>query len=122
MRRGGKTVAISTEHVVELARTLRSELAGRSLTPAIARLYSQHTRLQARQASLSSWRREEATARLYDAERLVQSALVERDAGNRAWTTSMLRAAEILEWLSTPTIGVDFAPLPLLSAAAYQIA
>src|SRR5271167_1289778 len=110
------------DEVLKLARAVSEGLAGGFLTPACAKLYSQHTRLDAGQPGLTQWRLTEAASRLDDAVRLVDAALFERDAGDANWTEAMLRAAEILEWLSHPTLNPDNLPMRLLAAAAYQLA
>ncbi len=110
------------DEVLKLARSVSEGLAGGFLTPACAKLYSQHTRLDAGRPGLTQWRLTEAASRLDDAVRLVDAALFERDAGDANWIEAMLRAAEILEWLSHPTLNPDNLPMRLLAAAAYQLA
>jgi hypothetical protein len=111
----------STE-LIELARSLSERLAGGGLTPACAKLYSQHTRLEAGQPGLDKWGPGEAGVRLEEAFRLVEAGLVQRAAGDPSWSDPILRAAEILEWLSHPNLNPEKLPLHLLSAAAYQLA
>lgn len=110
------------DRVHELASALSAELAGASLTPSLARLYSQHTRLRARRDGLPSWRGDEAHQHLTDAERLLGAGLILRDANDDQWRQPIVRAAEILEWLSHPQIETDRVLLPFLAAASYQVA
>jgi DEAD/DEAH box helicase len=107
--------------VLDLARSVSQRLAGGALTPASAKLYSQHTRLDAGQPGLR-WRSNETASRLEDAVRLVDAAFVRRRAGDAQWSDAMLRAAELLEWLSHPLLNAEDLPLGLLAASAYQLA
>jgi hypothetical protein len=107
---------------LELAAELQRELAGSSLVPAHAKLYSQHTRLRARRPGLSGWGRGEALARLEDACRLLEAGLVQRAAGDEGYRSGLRRAGELLEWLSHPLLNPERLPLRLLSAATYQLA
>ena len=91
------------------------------MPPAFAKLYSQHTRLDAGQPGLR-WRPDESESRIEDAIRLVDAAFVQRSADDPSWFEPMLRAAELLEWLSHPTLNPDAIPIHLLAAAAYQLA
>ena len=115
-------MARPNEEVLKLARSTSERLAGGALTPTFAKLYSQHTRLGAGQPGLRMWRSTEAEDRLEDAVRLVEVALVQRTADEANWSEAMLRAAEILEWLSHPTLNPEGLPMRLLAAAAYQLA
>jgi hypothetical protein len=108
--------------VLGIARALSERMAGAALTPAFAKLYSQHTRLDAGQPGLRQWRTSEAASRLEDAVRLVDAALYQRGAGEEKWFEAMLRAAEVMEWLSHPPLNPDRLPMRLLAAAAYQLA
>lgn len=110
------------DDILDLARATGRRLAGGTLTPACAKLYSQHTRLEAGQPGLSKWRKTEAESRLEEAVRLIDAGLLQREAGDDNWSDAVLRAAELLEWLSHPDLNVDGLPLDLLSAAAYQLA
>jgi hypothetical protein len=107
---------------VELAKKLREKLAGGSLPPSFAKLYSHHTRLRAGQPSLAGWRTEEAPSRLRDAIELLKAAFIERDAGSESWRVGLRRAAELLEWLSHRELNLEGLPIRLLAAAAYQLA
>jgi hypothetical protein len=109
------------DELLNLARSVSQDLA-ETLSPAAAKLYSHYTRLGAGQPGLTNWHSAEAANRLDDAVRLVDAALFERDAGYARWTESMLRAAELLEWLSHPALNPDDLPVRLLAAAAYQLA
>jgi hypothetical protein len=107
---------------IAVARDIHLQLAGTALTPAMAKLYSQYTRYTTNQPSLAHWRSDEAEDRLDDAVRLIDSALLKRDAGDQDWYHGMRRAAELLEWLSHPRFNLKGTPTHLLAAAAYQIA
>lgn len=109
-------------NTVELARKLREKLAGGSLPPSFAKLYSQHTRLRAGQPGLARWRTEEALSRLNDAIELLEAAFIEREAGSESWRIGLRRAAELLEWLSHRELNPEGLPIRLLAAAAYQLA
>src|SRR6266849_6507524 len=107
---------------IELARTLREELAGANLPRPFAKLYSLYTRLRAGQAGLSSWHAKESVDRLQDAIRLLDGAFIERDAEISSWSDSARRAGAVLEWLDHPQLNPEGLPLRLLGAAAYQLA
>lgn len=111
-----------TRHSAVLARQIQRKLAGRGLTPAIAKLYGQHTHVAAGQRGLSSWSPAEANDRLDDAVRLIEAALLNRDAGDKDWDSGMRRAGEILEWLVHPEFNLGNVPVSMLGAVAYQIA
>ncbi len=115
-------MAENVDDILELARATSRRLASGALTPACAKLYSQHTRLDAGQPGLSRWRKDEAETRLEEAVRLIDAGLLQRDAGDDDWSDAVLRAAELLEWLSHPDLNEDALPLDLMSAAAYQLA
>ena len=106
---------------VLVARAFGQRLAGESLLPEIAKLYSQHTRLRSGQPGLRSWRPREATRLLDDAVRLVDAAFIKKAAEDATWTREALRAAELLEWLSHPSLAPARVPVELLAAAAYQL-
>lgn len=110
------------DDTLDLARSVSKRFAGGSLTPACAKLYSQHTRLDAGQPGLRLWRKNEAEARLDEAVRLIDAGLLQREAGDTNWADAVLRAAELLEWLSHPSLNPDSLPIHLMSAAAYQLA
>lgn len=110
------------DRTIQLARETREILAKPSLIPAVAKLYSQHTRLISGRPGLHSWGESEAVLRLDDANRLIQCAYIEREAGESHWSESMRRAGELLEWLSHPEFELERIPILLLSAAAYQLA
>jgi len=112
----------SSSTSLAVARDIHLQLAGTALTPAIAKLYSQYTRYTNDQPSLAHWRLGEAEDRLDDAVRLIDAALLKRDAGDQDWYHGMRRAAELLEWLSHPSFNLQAIPTHLLAAAAYQIA
>lgn len=111
-----------SEEVIAVAAELQNSLAGRKLTPAIAKLYSQHTRLRAGQEGLIGWREDEAGERLNDAVRLIEAAFIQREVGDDNWRNGMLRAGELLEWLSHPQLNPDLLPIRLLAAAVYELA
>lgn len=111
-----------TTETLALAAKLRQDLVGRGLTPNLAKLYSQHTRLLASQPGLGGWRSEEASARLQDAVLLLEAGFAERDGHQERWIESLRRVGEILEWLAHPELNPDRLPLRLLAASAYQLA
>ncbi|MEH2278136.1 MAG: DEAD/DEAH box helicase [Nostoc sp.] len=112
----------SSNEVIALATELQNSLAGSRLTPAIAKLYSQHTRLRAGEDGLTGWRQDEAGERLNDAMRLIEAAFIQREAGDTNWRNGMLRAGELFEWLSHPQLNPDILPIRLLAAAVYELA
>ena len=61
-----------------LARDIQLQLGGRALTPAVAKLYSQHTRLTAGRTGVNFWRQGEASERLADAALLIDASLEKR--------------------------------------------
>src|SRR5215217_110730 len=93
-----------TTETLALAAKLRQDLVGRGLTPNLAKLYSQHTRLLASQPGLGGWRSEEASARLQDAVLLLEAGFAERDGHQERWIESLRRVGEILEWLAHPEL------------------
>lgn len=107
---------------LNLVKQLREELTSNNLPPKLAKLYSQHSRLQRGQPGLTGWREEEATVCLKDAMRLFEVAFIEQEANSENWQAEMRRAAEILEWLSHPQLNPHQLPLRLLAAAAYHLA
>jgi hypothetical protein len=114
-------MAQPSKEVIALATELQNSLAGSRLTPAIAKLYSQHTRLRAGTEGLKGWREDEAGERLNDAIRLIEAAFIKREAGETDWRNGMLRAGEILEWLSHPQLNPNNLPIRLLAAAIYEL-
>jgi DEAD/DEAH box helicase len=115
-------MAQPSNEVIALATEVQNGLAGSTLTPAIAKLYSQHTRLRAGTEGLKGWRDSEADDRLNDAIRLIEAAFIKREAGETDWGNGMLRAGEILEWLSHPQLNPNNLPIRLLAAAIYELA
>ncbi|MBG1242038.1 DEAD/DEAH box helicase [Nostoc sp. NZL] len=111
-----------SNEVIALAKELQNSLAGSRLTPAIAKLYSQHTRLRAGGKGLTGWRENEAGEQLNDAMRLIEAAFIQREVGDTNWRNGMLRAGELFEWLSHPQLNPDFLPIRLLAAAVYELA
>ncbi|MFN6487181.1 MULTISPECIES: DEAD/DEAH box helicase [unclassified Nostoc] len=111
-----------SNEVIALATELQNSLAGSKLTPAIAKLYSQHTRLRAGGKGLTGWREDEAGERLNDAMRLIEAAFIQRETGDTNWRNRMLRAGELFEWLSHPQLNPDILPIRLLAAAVYELA
>ncbi len=107
---------------VAWARDVHLQLSGGSLTPAVAKLYSQHTRISAGRPGLNFWRLNEPQERLADAAQLIDAALLKKEAGDSDWDLGMRRAGEILEWLTHPQFELSGAPTRLLAAAAYQLA
>lgn len=107
---------------VDLARDVHMQLSGGALTPAIAKLYSHYTRISSGRPGLTYWRPDEAEERLADAARLIDAALLKREATDDDWHLGMRRAGEILEWLTHPQFKIGGAPIRLLASAAYQLA
>lgn len=107
---------------LNLAKKLREGMAESGLPRLFAKLYSQHSRLQAGMPGLAGWGQGEAEQRLTDAARLIQAALIEKEHAVPEWNHSMRRAAEILEWLSHASLNPEHLPVHFLSAAAYQLA
>lgn len=114
------------EDLLKLLSALSGKLAGRALPASIAKLYSQFTRLNANQPSLKAWRPDEAHERLHEAVLLVDAGLLKRQATlpepGKDHRPDLLRAAEILEWLSHRDIRPSGVPVALLAGAAYQLA
>ena len=115
-------MAESNSLPLNAARGFLLQNGGRALTPAVAKLYSQHTRLTADRPGVNFWRVGEASDRLADAAHLIDASLVMKGADDRDWRLGMRRAGEILEWLSHPQFELHYVPTRLLSAAAYQLA
>lgn len=115
-------MASPTEEVAELAAVIRETQAGANLPPAVAKLYSQHTRVREQQQGLTSWSEGEADERFKDAVRLLEVASIERESDSNHWRDPVRRAGELLEWLSHPGISSREVPTRLLAAAAYQLA
>ena len=107
---------------IDMARDAHLQFAGGALTPAIAKLYSQHTRISAGRPGLNFWRHDEAGERFADAAQLIDAALLKKEAGDDDWHLGMRRAGEILEWLTHPQFELHGASTRLLAAAAYQLA
>lgn len=109
------------EETVALASQLAESLAG-GLPPALARLYSHHTRLRENQPGLRTWSQAEANSRLEDVMRLLEAASIQRQVEDHQWQKTVLRAGEILEWLPVSDIDGNEISTRLLSAACYQLA
>lgn len=107
---------------VALARDVHLQFSGGALTPAVAKLYSQHTRISSGRPGLNFWRQDEAGERFADAAQLIDAALMKKEAGDDDWHLGMRRAGEILEWLTHPQFAPRGAPTRLLASAAYQLA
>src|SRR4051794_40757947 len=82
------------------AEDLQSALAGSTLSAAMAKLYSQHTRIRAGREGLRSWTSEEAKARLDDAIVLIDAGLLLRGEKRDGYRACLRRAGEVLEWLT----------------------
>lgn len=113
---------MSSPRAHELAKAAADRLATDQMSPQVARLYSQHTKLRNRQVGLSSWSDDEANRRLQDAVELVTISDVLRENGDPRWRLCLIRCGELLEWLSHSAIGLDNVPTELLSAACYDLA
>lgn len=113
---------IPSEVIADAERT-QSRLAGDTLTPDIAKLYSQYTRLRFLRPGLSNWSTADHHSRLTDAVSLVDAGLILREAKNPDRSRACLRrAGELLEWLAPPVAPDMETPYRLLSAASYQLA
>ena len=112
----------NSTRAVAMARDTHLQFAGGALTPAVAKLYSQHTRISAGRPGLNLWRHDEAGERFADAAQLIDAALLKKEAGDDDWHLGMRRAGEILEWLTHPQFELHGASTRLLAAAAYQLA
>lgn len=108
---------------IEIARSVRHNLAGRALTERQAKLYSQRLRRDMGREGLASFAPGDVDGYLDEAMLLLQCGLLERRADpTSGWRNGLKRAAEILEWLSQSSLRPAGAPLHLLAAAAYQLA
>ncbi len=108
---------------IDIVREVRHRLAGSALTARQAKLYSQRLRLDMGQEGLESFAPGDASSYVDEALLLLQCGLLERDVDPTSrWRDSVKRAAELLEWLSQPTLKPADTPLHLLAAAAYQLA
>jgi hypothetical protein len=107
---------------LNLASELRRRMAGNELPPAFAKLYSQYTRLTAKQPGLSRWQETEAISRFNDAMKILEAATIEKESGIENWSDGFRRTAELFEWLSAPELRPEQLPIHLFSAALYQIA
>lgn len=111
------------EAVLTIAASIRATLAGSALSPSQAKLYSQRVRRDMGAEGLRSFSSAELTARLDEACLLLEAGWIERAADDeRAWSQSVKRAAEVLEWISQASLKPPEAPLHLIAAAAYQVA
>lgn len=115
-------MTIPSVEALEFAEESRNRLAGQGLSPAMAKLYSQHTLLRSNQPGLFSWTSQEAEQRLDDAIRLIDAGFTLLAAEKPTYRECVRRAGELLEWLSHPAIGLPPSPLHLVSAATYQLA
>lgn len=104
-----------------LANEVAEHMAQNRLSPSVAKLYSQFTKLNADGIGIN-WNPREASYRLDDAVILIQIGLLQKEAGNEAFRNSLRRAAELLEWLDHPVLNPSKVPIPLLCAALYQLA
>lgn len=108
---------------IQIAREVRQKLAGSALTERQAKLYSQRLRRDMGREGLASFAPADVDAYLDEAMLLLHCGLLERRVDRTgAWRDATKRAAEILEWLSQPSLNPPGAPLHLLAAAAYQLA
>lgn len=112
-----------SEAVLEIARAIRAAFASDALSPLQAKLYSQRVRRDMGADGLASFSSGELAAHLDEAMLLVETAWIEQSAeAGDAWRQTVKRAAEVLEWISQPSLKPANAPIHLLSAAAYQVA
>lgn len=107
---------------IEIAREVRSRLAGSALTERQAKLYSQRLRRDMGQEGLASFMPGDVDTYLDEAMLLLHCGLLEGVDPTSGWRDSIKRAAEILEWLSHSSLKPTGAPLHLIAAAAYQLA
>lgn len=108
---------------IAIACEIRRTLAGRALTETQAKLYSQRLRRDMGRDGLASFSPGDVNVYLDNAMLLLHAAFIEKEADpNGDWQQAAQRAAEILEWLSQPSLKPPGAPLHLLAAAAYQVA
>lgn len=109
--------------VIRLAQTIRTTFAPLALSPLQAKLYSQRVRRDMGAPGLATFSPGERTDRLDEAMLLLEGAWIERRSGEgNSWRQAVKRAAEVLEWISQSSLKPTYAPLHLLSAAAYQVA
>lgn len=114
---------MANTETIRIAQEVRRTMAGSALTEAQAKLYSQRLRRDMGQVGLPSFRDSDIDAHLDEAMLLLDCGLLERrDNPTGGWRDGIKRAAEILEWLSQPSLKPEGAPLHLLAAAAYQLA
>jgi DEAD/DEAH box helicase len=107
---------------VKLAEELVQSLAGETLSPETAKLYSQHTRLKEQRESLKNWRESEANRHIDEAIQLIEASLFLKEQNHTSAIRGLRRAAELLEWLSHEKMELEKIPTLLLSAALYQLA
>lgn len=115
---------MATEATIAIARTFRQTHAGGALTARQAKLYSQRLRRDMGRQGLTGFGEGDDIQRYIDeAMILLECALLEGDNNSEGgWQDGVKRAAELLEWLSQPSIKPAGTPLHLLAAAAYQLA
>lgn len=110
---GSKAIDVITDY--------RKRFGVSGITPSIARLYSQYTRLRTGQGPLPTWTAEEARERLNEALGLMSASFIHSSTTDLT-DSGLRRAAEILEWLSHPNMTPTGVPVSLLAAGAYQLA
>lgn len=114
---------MASEATIAIARDIRRSLAGTALTERQAKLYSQRLRRDMGRDGLAGFGDNDVFSYLDEAILLLECAFLERKADpGSAWRDGVMRAAEILEWLSQPSLKPQGTPLHLLAAAAYQVA
>jgi hypothetical protein len=112
-----------TAETIRVARRVREAFAPSGLTPLQAKLYSQRIRREMGREGLPTFEAGAVFTYLEDAIFLLDCALIEREGDpGGSWRMGVKRAAEILEWLSQPSLRPERSPLHLLSAAAFQVA
>jgi len=108
---------------IEIAQHVRNNFASSALTERQAKLYSQRLRRDMGRDGLASFAPGDVESYLDEAMLLLHCGLLERNANPASgWRGGIKRAAEILEWLSQPSLKPAGAPLHILAAAAYQLA
>src|SRR6266478_3746186 len=106
---------MANEATIEIAREVRSTLAGSALTERQAKLYSQRLRRDMGREGLASFAPSDVDLYLDEAVLLLQCGLLERHVDPAGgWRGGIKRAAEILEWLSQSSLKPPGAPLHLL--------
>ena len=89
---------------LELSNKIIEEYAGESFPSDFAKLYAQHSRLQAKKEGLKSWNDKMFESQLNKALLLIEYAEIQREVDNNKFKNALKRAGEVLEWLAHPEI------------------